>query len=77
MSGYLENFDRLTEQALDKHGVDYVVAYDVAGFEKMLPSLTTGEREPLPIIKIHGCVRDHRSMIDTLKQRKRGRSEHL
>lgn len=71
------NFDRLIERALDKLGVHYVVARDDAEYVEMIQRLTAREREPLPILKIHGCVSDHRSMIDTLKQRKRGRSQHL
>lgn len=71
------NFDRLIERALDKRGVHYVVAYDDVGYVEMLQRVTARKREPLPILKIHGCVTNHRSMIDTLKQRKRGRSQHL
>ena len=33
--------------------------------------------DQLTVIKIHGCVSAHLSMIDTLKQRRCGRSEHL
>lgn len=75
------NFDRLIEQALDKRGVSYVVAYDSTaddtGYEKMFQRLKSGDHEPLPILKIHGCVSNHLSMIDTLKQRRRGRSIYL
>ncbi len=71
------NFDRLIERALDKWSVPYVVAYDDAGYVEMLQRLSGRDRGPLPVLKIHGCVCDHRSMIDTLKQRKRGRSAHL
>ena len=71
------NFDRLIEQALDRHSVDYFVAYDEVGYVRMLERLNARTGGPLPIVKIHGCVSDHRSMIDTLKQRKRGRSQHL
>ena len=71
------NFDRLIEKALEKRGVPYSVARDDEEYVEMLQRLTASERGPLPILKIHGCVSDHRSMIDTLKQRKRGRSQHL
>lgn len=71
------NFDKLIEQALDKRGVNYVVAYDDLGYLKMLKHLNSQKSKPLPILKIHGCVSDHLSMIDTLKQRKRGRSQQL
>ncbi|MCX6543103.1 MAG: SIR2 family protein [Acidobacteria bacterium] len=70
------NFDRLIERALQQRGVACLVAYDDAGYVGMLERLRAGGG-PLPVIKIHGCVSDHRSMIDTLKQRKLGRSQHL
>ena len=68
------NFDRLTEIALERHGVEYEAVFDDAGFRRMSERTAAG---PLPVIKIHGSVSDHRSMIDTLKQRKRGRSDAL
>lgn len=71
------NFDRLIEQALDNHGIDYVVAYDDEGYIEMFERLTNQNTSLLPIIKIHGCVSNHLSMVDTLKQRKKGRSQHL
>jgi hypothetical protein len=71
------NFDALIERALDKRGVNYVVAKDDAGYVEMRGRLTRREHTPLPILKIHGSVTDHLSMIDTLKQRKRGRSQRL
>jgi tetratricopeptide (TPR) repeat protein len=71
------NFGRLIERALDRRKVSYQVAYDDAGFAEMGERLRQNEGGPLPIIKIHGCVSDHLSMIDTLKQRKRGRARHL
>lgn len=66
------NFDRLIEQALDRRGVKYDVAYDDVGYVDMSKRLSTGGSGPLPVIKIHGCVSDHWTMIDTLKQRKKG-----
>lgn len=71
------NFDRLIELALDSRVVPYVVAYDDPGYVEMAQRLADGDGGPLPVLKIHGSVSDHRSMIDTLKQRKRGRSAHL
>ena len=68
------NFDRLTEIALERCGVEYEAVFDDAGFRRMSERTAAG---PLPVIKIHGSVSDHRSMIDTLKQRKRGRSDAL
>ena len=71
------NFDRLIEQALDKRAVEYVVACDDVGYADLHQALTAQNHRGLPVLKIHGCVSDHRSMIDTLKQRQRGRSQHL
>ncbi len=71
------NFDRLIEQALDRHGVPYVVAFDDAGFVELGKRLHSHDHMPLPVIKIHGSVSAPLSMIDTLKQRKRARSRHL
>ena len=68
------NFDRLTEIALERRRVEYEAVFDDAGFRRMSERTAAG---PLPVIKIHGSVSDHRSMIDTLKQRKRGRSDAL
>lgn len=65
------NFDRLIELALERRGVPHVVAYDDDGFTNI------GAARALPVIKIHGSVSDHLSMIDTLKQRRRGRSAAL
>jgi len=65
------NFDRLIELALERRGVAHGVAYDDAGFTNL------GAAGALPVIKIHGSVSNHLSMIDTLKQRRRGRSAAL
>jgi len=65
------NFDRLVERALERRGVDYEIAIDDDGYARVR------EGGKLPVIKIHGCVSAHLSMIDTLKQRTRGRSRHL
>ncbi len=68
------NFDRLIERALDRQGVAYEPAFDTEGFIRLRDRLTTGGDGPVPVIKIHGCVCEALSMIDTLKQRRRGRS---
>jgi hypothetical protein len=70
------NFDRLIERSLERRGVPYVVAYDAAGYGELLVRLRM-DGGPLPVIKIHGSVSDHLSMVDTLKQRKQGRSQRL
>lgn len=69
------NFDRLIEKALDERGVPHCVAYDEASYADILR--LTLARDTVPVVKIHGCVSDHRSMIDTLKQRRLGRSDAL
>jgi tetratricopeptide (TPR) repeat protein len=71
------NFDRLIEHAVEGRGEKCVVAFDDGGFIDMGRRLHAGGRAPLPVIKIHGCVSDHKSMIDTLKQRRRGRARYL
>jgi hypothetical protein len=68
------NFDRLIERALEAHGVAYEAAYDLNGYISLGNRLAAGEAGPVPLIKIHGSVSDPLSMIDTLKQRRKGRS---
>jgi len=67
------NFDRLIERAVQRRGVAFTPAFDEAGF--------VAAREPrngaLPVIKVHGCVSSPGSMVDTWKQRRRGRSQAL
>lgn len=67
------NFDRLIEQAFAAHGVETMVAYEEAGCADVVAALDAERIDAVPIVKIHGCVKDHRSLIDTLQQRLRGR----
>jgi NAD-dependent SIR2 family protein deacetylase len=71
------NFDRLIELALEAQGVAYEVAIEDDGYRRVAERLRQGGAGPLPVIKIHGCVSSPTSMIDTLKQRKKGRSEAI
>jgi hypothetical protein len=71
------NFDRLIERALERQGIAYEAAFDTAGFIRIRDRLTAGCGDPLPVIKIHGSTSDHLSMIDTLKQRRKGRSRAI
>lgn len=71
------NFDRLIERALDRRSVPYTVAHDDAGFPDLGQRLRAKEDLPLAVIKIHGSVSFAGSMIDTLKQRNRGRARAL
>ncbi len=66
------NFDRLIEHALTARGLPFTVARDEREFAAL-----AADGAPLPLIKIHGCVTDALSMVDTLKQRKLGRSAQL
>jgi len=79
------NFDRLIERALEQRQIPFEVVYDESGFAHLGERLSQNTLTVLPIIKIHGCVSAqihgcvsaHLSMIDTLKQRKLGRSRQL
>jgi hypothetical protein len=72
------NFDCLLEQALEKHGVFYEAAYEPRTYKKSLERLENNTSEsPIQLLKVHGSVKDHRSMIDTLKQRLQGRNNDL
>jgi len=70
------NFDRLIEKALDKLDVHYEVDFGKASYKSCLDSLQQQDNI-LYVIKVHGCVCDHKSMIDTLKQRLKGRNTNL
>src|SRR5579872_6398063 len=71
------NFDRLIERAFDRRGVAYEAAFDTQRFIRLRDRLNAAGAGPIPLIKIHGCVSDHLSMIDTLKQRRKGRSRAI
>lgn len=65
------NFDRLIERALKRRGVAFVPAFDEDGYASV------PEGGALPVIKVHGCVSSADSMVDTWKQRRRGRPQLL
>jgi hypothetical protein len=72
------NFDCLLEKALDKQGVLYEVAYEPSTYKRCLGWLKTRtSTTPLPVLKVHGSVKDHSSMVDTLKQRLLKRNKNL
>lgn len=71
------NFDRLIERALDNRGIPYVSVYDDSGFSSTASALARREDRALPVIHVHGSVVDASSLVDTLKQRKLGRSRLL
>ena len=73
------NFDRLIELAITAAGEPPRVVKDVAGFEEVAAQLAgsrTREEGNL-VIKAHGCVSDPSSMVDTLRQREKGRPREL
>ena len=67
------NFDRNFERAFDAKQVDYTSYYDEDGFN----DLTYNKTNKIPIIKIHGCCSSPSSMVDTKKQRLKGRAVSL
>jgi len=72
------NFDCLLEKALEKQGVLYEVAYDPSTYKSCANWLETRTSIiPIPVLKVHGSVKDSSSMIDTLKQRLLKRNENL
>lgn len=71
------NFDRLIEESLETAGVAYETFFEPAGYERLAKNLSEKTERPLPVLKIHGSVEDHRSMVDTLKQRLLGRDHYL
>lgn len=71
------NFDRLIERALDEQGVSHWAVVDDEGYQQLADLQQRQVDLPLVVLKIHGCVSQPGSMIDTLKQRLRGRSAAL
>ena len=73
------NFDRLIELAITAAGQPPRVVKDIAGFEEVAAQLAgSGTREQgVLVIKAHGCVADPSSMVDTLRQREKGRPRKL
>lgn len=76
------NFDKLLERALDAHGVSYVAGYEANGYERQSLDLDASRERldaqtPLPVLKVHGCLDDTSSLVDTLKQRLQGRNARL
>lgn len=66
------NFDLLLERALQAAGVEHRVFRSADEYL----ALKQGEG-PLPVVKVHGSVEDPASMVDTLRQRLRGRPKAL
>jgi len=71
------NFDCLIEAALTRANVLHQVVCAQAEFEQLYRELMVGSVTSLPVIKIHGSTKNVDSMVDTRKQRRRGRSRAL
>ena len=70
------NWDRLHELALDQAGVKYRRFYSPGDFNA-LPACLADPKAPLLVIKAHGSVESPASMVDTRRQRLRGRPKTL
>ena len=71
------NFDRLIEGALESRGVPHRVCIEPDGYRALADALASAQTGPLPVVKIHGSVEDAASLVDTLRQRLRGRGPAL
>jgi tetratricopeptide (TPR) repeat protein len=71
------NFDQLLEKAFTRLSMPIGVYATTEEYAELAKKLTAGELNETPIIKIHGSVHDVTSLVDTLKQRRRGRGPAL
>ena|GEM_PF-4749856 len=71
------SMDRLIERALDRAGVPFTVACDREGFTRLKEEWQETDPTATPIIKVHGSTDVVESLMDTRKQRRRGRAETL
>jgi hypothetical protein len=71
------NFDQLLEKAFAQLSMPIGVYATTQEYAALAKKLTAGELNEIPIIKIHGSVHDVASLVDTLKQRRRGRGPAL
>jgi hypothetical protein len=67
------NFDRLLERALDALMIPIRVYATTDDYRTLSTTIAAGDQTGIPVIKIHGSVHDAASLVDTLKQRRRGR----
>ena len=58
------NFDQLIEQALTACGIRFKVAYETKTYRRALQLASDPPNEPLVVLKVHGSVHDHRSMVE-------------
>ena len=71
------NFDQLLEKAFSTLSIPIGVYATTEEYAALAKKLTAGKLNEIPIIKIHGSVHDVTSLVDTLKQRRRGRGPAL
>lgn len=71
------NFDRLIEQGLEAAHVPYRALYDSEGYREGRRAVEAGDSQELLILKVHGSVGAPSSLVDTLKQRLKGRNKDL
>ena len=71
------NFDTMLEQSFSAMNVPHQSFYDNTGYDTLIQLINKDEPGFIPIIKIHGTATDPTSMVDTLKQRLKGRSALL
>ena len=72
------NTDQLIEIALAEFGVAFNVSFDESTYEQCFERLLQDDDSTsVTVIKIHGCVRDRQSLVDTLKRRLLGRNVFL
>ncbi len=68
------NFDQNFERAFEEAGIRYKSYFDEEEFSTVK---IDEDQTVIPIIKIHGCCSSPQSMIDTRKQRLKGRAKAL
>jgi hypothetical protein len=68
------NFDKNFERAFSHIGIPYKSYFNEEGFNSI--SINDG-LSLIPVIKIHGCCSSAASMVDTRKQRLKGRAKSL
>ncbi|MDB5236202.1 MAG: hypothetical protein JWR44_3195 [Hymenobacter sp.] len=69
------NFDRNFERAFAQLNIPFTSYFDEAGF--VLIASRTDTQAEIALIKIHGCCSAPASMVDTRKQRLKGRAKAL
>ncbi|AXY72593.1 SIR2 family protein [Paraflavitalea soli] len=68
------NFDQNFERAFAAYDIPFEAFYDEAGFNRLASQASSNG---IPIIKIHGSCSSPASMVDTRKQRLKGRAKAL